>query len=1019
MTLPSRTEIPTAAAERRLVTVLFADVVDSTSLAERMDPEDWSGAIRATLGLMSGPIERYGGTVAQLMGDGLLAIFGAPAAHEDDAVRAVQAGLEMIEAVSAEGPRLRREFGKELGDGPHIRVGINTGLAIVEGMGSGGSRDVDALGDTVNVAARMQGAARPGTVIATGETWRYAGPTFRGASLGGISVKGKTAPVEAWEVLGRHDQPGSGRGVAGLTSSMVGRDEELAELRGLVSAIRAGRGRAAVLLGEPGVGKSRLLRELRDGSDVRWLEARCASYGENVAYGLIGELVAACLGLPPASNPLERRAALEAWARALLGDAWSPTYASLGHLLSLPLAPDIAATLEPLSPQALRVHYLAALEMILRRLCADGPAVVVLEDCHWADPSSVDVVSRLLPLALELPMLLLLTSRPERSAAGWRLVEAARETFGDALAELPLRPLDASDSSLLVGNLLEIESLPQNIRTSILERAEGNPFFVEELIRMLIERGWVVRKGDFWVGSGSIKDAEVPDTLRGLLLARIDRLPDEARLTLRMASVIGRDIPLHLLEAITGDPASTSRSLGLAEAAGLVRFAAAGPEPGYRFRHGLIQEAAYDSLLKADRRRLHRKVGEALEARLGDLRDEFAPILGLHFERAGDVEKAADYLYSAGRQALRRRALMEARGLLDRAAAMLDDAAESPEFERRRIEVAIERASAGVLAVDYATDVAILADAVARAERLGDERLLGLTYAREVGTKALRGWILGPNEQREAVERAMAIGLRLGDPEILAIPRAIHGLMLIHDGRRREAIPVLGEAVDLLERFVVNEASFYAFSLALTHAELGDFESADRVTSRAQELADRSGDPKALADADIFRAIILSIQGRFEEAIAYARSGGELATSIGELMCMTMASMVVGESELAMERHGPAIEWLERAQDLAGQCQAVDVGRMTTVTLKVAQALAGEGTRALSGLDLLLEQTREAGDPLQEAVVLMRRAQANAMLPAGDRVSARTDAASAVALLRRLEVRPIVEAAEALQHQIG
>lgn len=266
-----------------------------------------------------------------------------------------------------------------------------------------------------------------------------------------------------------------------------------------------------------------------------------------------------------------------------------------------------------------------------------------------------------------------------------------------------------------MGNLLEIESLPQNIRTSILERAEGNPFFVEELIRMLIDRGWVVRQGDHWVGSGSIRDAEVPDTLRGLLLARIDRLPDEARLTLRMASVIGRDIPLHLLEAITGDPASTSRSLGLAEAAGLVRFAAAGPAPGYRFRHGLIQEAAYDSLLKGDRRRLHRKVGEALELQLGDQREEQAAILGLHFERAGDVERAVDYLDVAGRQALRRRALAEARDFLDQAAAMLDDAPEAPEFERRRILIAINRVSANVTSVEADVDVAILADAVARA----------------------------------------------------------------------------------------------------------------------------------------------------------------------------------------------------------------------------------------------------------------------------------------------------------------
>lgn len=242
---------------------------------------------------------------------------------------------------------------------------------------------------------------------------------------------------------------------------------------------------------------------------------------------------------------------------------------------------------------------------------------------------------------------------------------------------------------------------------------------------------------------------------------------------------------------------------------------------------------------------------------------------------------------------------------------------------------------------------------------------------------------------------------------------------LIHDGRRREALPVLAEAVDLLERFLVNEASFYAFSLALTNAELGDLETAERIAARAQELADRSGDPKALADADIFRGIMLAMQGRHEEAIAIARRGGEHAESIGELMCMTMASLVVGENELAIKRTGPAIQWLERAHDLGGQCQANEAVRMTSVAFKVARAMAGEGPEALNGLDLLLEQTRAAGDPLQEATILLRRGQANATLPRGDRDSARTDAAAAVSILRRLEVEPMVRAAEELLQRIG
>jgi len=1018
-------ESQAATAERRLVTVLFADVVDSTSLAEQMDPEDWSEIIRRLLALMSAPVERYGGRVARLMGDGLLAIFGAPAAHEDDAVRAVRAGLDMLEAVTAAGPELRAGYGARLGiEGPDIRIGINTGLAIVEGMGDG-SRDVDALGDTVNVAARMQTAARPGTVLVTGETWRHSLGTFEGNALGGVLVKGRSEPVDAWEVHGRRDRPGSGRGLVGLTSAMVGRDEELERLRALVSAVRAGRGRAAVVIGEPGVGKSRLLAELRavatedTDATVRWLEARCASYGENVPYGVVGELVMASLGLTTGATLAEQGASLEERCRAFFGDAWREPYASLAHLLSLPLEPELAERFLPLSPDALRVRYREATELTMRALASSGPWVVVIEDAHWADASSVEVVSRLLPLAHELPILLVLTARPERAAVGWHLVEAARETFGDALAELAISPLGPAESRHLVGNLLEIESLPERLRGSILERSEGNPFFVEELIRMLIERGWVVRKGDHWVASGSIREAEVPDTLRGLLLARIDRLPDEARRVLRMASVIGRDVPVRLLEVVTGDDVGTTRALGMAEAAGLVRFAAADPEPVYRFRHALIQEAAYDSLLKSDRRRLHRQIGEALEARAPEEAEEQAAVLGLHFERAGDAERGVRYLHAAGRDALRRRATHEARELLDRAARLLDDAPETHEWEKRRIEVAIDRVAAGVVVATLEEDLAILADALARAERLGDERLLGMVLARGAGARAVHNQLSDLTGMRDAISRAREIGQRLNDPEILAIPQALYGVALIREGHRREAVPVLEEAIDLLERFVVNEASFFAGELALIHAELGDFAAAEAVSRRARALAELSGDPTALTDADIFDAFILGIQGRHEEATAAARRGAVAADELGLLYCKSVACWVAGENELAMERSAPAIEWLEQANELAARSQAPAIERLTAASLSSARVLGGAGAAALEGMDVLLEQARAADDPLHEAMILLRRGQMTAALPDGDRTEARADVAAAIAIMTRLETRPYLEQAERLYRTLG
>jgi predicted ATPase/class 3 adenylate cyclase len=1006
------TETQAAAQERRLITAVFADVVDSTSLAERMDPEDWSGAIRRVLDLMSAPIERYGGTVAQRMGDGLLAVFGAPAAHEDDATRAVQAAVEMVAAVAEAGPEIRRTYGRELGEGPHVRVGVNTGLAIVEGIGER-SRDVDALGDTVNVAARMQSAARANSVLATAETWRYASNTFDGRSLGGIAVKGKSEPVEAWEVIGRRDAPTSGRGLDGLRSVMVGRDAELEQLTSLLSAIRAGRGRTAVILGEPGVGKSRLLAELRrvaveSESPPRWIEAKGISYGENTPYGLIEDLVAACLGLPTASMTEERARVLLETSPQVFGDDWHEPYVAIASLLSLPLKPEEAAELAPLSPQALRLRYLGAVQRVARHLASGGPSILVIEDAHWADASSVEVLSQLLPLGHEVPVLMVLTSRPDRNAAGWRVIETARETFGDALTELALTPLDASTSRLLIGNLLDIDSLPERLRVSIMERSEGNPFFVEELIRMLIERGWVVRKDNYWVGSGTVAEAEVPDTLRGLLLARIDRLSDESRRTLRIASVIGRDVPLHLLETITGDTASTNRSLGMAEAAGLVRFAAADPEPIYRFRHVLIQEAAYDSLLKADRRRLHRRVGEVLEAESGtERREELAPILGLHFERAGDGEKAADYLLQAGRQALRRRSVEEATELLTRAFRALQDVSESPENSRRWIEVAIELASANILGYQFDADIERLREAVTRAEQLGDEHLLGLALSRLTGTLSFAtGMFRSSGEVHAVLERALEIGHRLNDPEILAIPSALKGVELARGGNRKEAIPLLEEAEGALEQYQVNEASFYAGMTMMTHAELGNFDAAERWLIKTRDLAELSHDPKAQADLQIFTGQLRRLQGRNEEALAASRLGFELAVEAKEVFCQTMGSYMTGQMELAVHGAVPAIEWLDRAADLSRQVGVDEVIRMCDVTLYTARAMNGAGPEAITQLDELIKLTHDNDGPLEEALAHWRRAQALLATPTGDRDAAKRDLEASVAILTRLGTQP-------------
>lgn len=1010
-------ESASATAERRLVSALFADVVGSTSLADRMDPEDWSAVMRRVIALMTVAVERNGGSVVRVMGDGMLAVFGAPVAHEDDAIRAVRAGLEMVAAVAEAGPSLRRDTGEEL----QIRVGVNTGVAIVEGLVTGAAPR-DAMGDAVNVAARMQAAARPGRVLVTGETWRHVGPTFDGIGLGGLAVKGKAEPVEAWEVQGRRDEPASARGLAGLASPLVGREEPLRRLSALLDALRAGRGRAALILGEPGVGKSRLLAELRTANPVvadaglRWAEARSVSYGGDVPFGLLSDVILACLGLPRSASP---GSVLEDLSTRLDGHGLTPQLPALAHLLSLPIPDVAAAELSPLGPEALRERYIAAIEVVLRSLATDRPLAIVADDIHWADASSVDVLSRLLSLVDELPLLLVLAGRPDRGTAGWRLVEAARAVLGEGLTEIALAPLDEADSRSLVANLLEVESLPGRLRDFIVERADGNPFFVEEVIRMMIERGWVVLRDGRWVGSDTIAAAEVPPTLQGLLTARIDRLPDEARRILRFAAVVGRDVPVRLLETVVGDARAAARALGRAEAAGLLRIASVDPEPVFRFRHVLVQEAAYESLLKADRRRLHRQVGEAIEAQDPDRREELAPILGLHFERAGEAERAVEYLHLAGRAAYRRFAVREARDLLERAAALLAGMPEDEATDRRRIEVDLDRAAAGDTFIPSDQELARLADTQARAERLGDRRLLGLVLARTAHLWHLQEGVGDVDAFEAALERALEIGNQLGDPHIMGRPLAIKGVTLAARGQRREAVRTLEQALLQLEGIDTASAAFYAGQLGVINAELGDFAAARRATDRSHALAELSGDPNMLADADILEGMALAIEGRRDEALALARRGAEGAAAIGNLGCEAAGSVLAGEQELALGKFGQAIGWLQKANDIATYCSAIDIQRMSAANLKVARAMAGEGAEALHGLDALLDQARAAHDTLSEARILLRRAEAHATVANGDRDQARSDVEASMRILRRIETVPYLEEAERLARSLA
>ncbi len=557
------TNRPGALRERRTVTTLLVDVVNSTGLSERVDLETWTGLINYAFDSIAKVVYNYEGTIARLLGDSILAFFGAPVAHEDDPQRAVWAGLEIINKVRGFCEEIKEEQGLEF----TIRVCINTGPVIVGPVGDDLTYDFTAYGGTVNLTSRIKFAAKPMSVLLTGNTYRFISPFFECQDLGLIDVKGMAKQVPVYEVEAARSVFGRSRGFAELGSPMVGRGDELDTLLHTCDAVQAGLGRAVLISGEPGLGKTRLIQEWKKAAEVKnivlgenqaggppktgkWLIGRCVSYRQGLAYQLLIDLLRNMIGVTIGSEEPETKAALIKYLENLFGAQAIEVYPFLGHLLMLKLEGEALHRTQITDPQAFQTQYLLAMQSLLEAIMKQSPVILVLEDLHWADASSTDLFTKLLSLISKGPILFCLVTRLERESAGWKLVNSVRELLGGSLTEINLQNLSENDSRSLVANLLEIESLPEKVRELILEKAEGNPLYMEEVIRMLIDREAIIQQDGTWVAQNEISARDIPDNLQGLLLARIDRLPPEARYTLMVASVIGRNFPVKVLSRV-------------------------------------------------------------------------------------------------------------------------------------------------------------------------------------------------------------------------------------------------------------------------------------------------------------------------------------------------------------------------------------------------------------------------------------------------------------------------------------
>jgi len=641
--------------ERRIITMLFCDVKGSTAAAEQLDPEEWTEIINGAFEHMIRPIYKYEGMVPRLMGDAVLAFFGAPIAHEDDPQRAVLAGLEIQESIKPYEEEIRKRFGVSIA----LRVGINTGLVVVGEVGSDLRMEYTAIGDAINLAARMEQTAEPGSVQISQETYKLVAPFFEFEELGGIAVKGKAEPVNAYRVLSVKETPGQLRGLEGFSATLVGRETEMATLESSLTALHEGTGGVLTVLGEAGLGKSSLVAAAHrnvNTASISWLESHALSYTQSTSYYSWRQIIRAYIDARESDTPADIRTRLQKMSEHIgLSGADLP-------FLEAMLAVESQKSLQKVADyqgEELFQHITTAIRDFLSAAVREKPLVIVFDDLHWIDEASLAMLSNVIELVEENPILFLCLMRPEVDTPAWDFNQRVQRDLPACSHQIELQPFSSETTNNMLLNLLGARDLPKSLYDQISAKAEGNPFFVEEIIRSLIETEQIVRDNGNWRTAQSQTDISLPKTLSGVLSARIDRLSDEVKKTLHFASVIGRSFDMKTLSALESRSNALNEKIQKLDHAGLIHMQSNGDNAEYAFRHALLHEAAYNSVLLKRRRELHTRVGEHLEKIHSDRLNEFAPVLAHHFYNARDA-RSQDYDEIAGDNAFRLYANSEA-----------------------------------------------------------------------------------------------------------------------------------------------------------------------------------------------------------------------------------------------------------------------------------------------------------------------------------------------------------------------
>ena len=933
--------------ERKQVTVLFADLKGSMELLADRDPEEARKLLDPVLEHMMEGVHRYEGTVNQVMGDGIMALFGAPLAHEDHAVRACYAALRMQEMVKRHSEGVRRAEGIPI----QIRVGLNSGEVVVRSIGSDLHMDYTAVGQTTHLAARMEQAATAGSILITANTLRLAEGLVQVKPLGPVTVKGLSEPVEVYELMGASAvrtrlQASAARGL----TRFVGREAEMEQLRRALEKAGQGHGQIVAVVGEPGVGKSRLFYEFTHSHRTHgWLilESGSVSYGKATPYLPVIDLLKAYFQIEPRDDT--RKVREKVTGKLLtLDEALRPTLSALLGLLDVSVEDSHWQALDP--PQRRRLT-LDAVKRLLLRESQVQPLLLVFEDLHWIDSETQALLDSLVESLPTARLLLLVNYRPEYSH-GW-----GSKTY---YRQLQIDPLPPESAEALLDALLGEDATLAPLKRLVIERTEGNPFFIEENVRSLVETGVLAGERGAYRLTRVVQGLQVPATAQAMLAARIDRLAPEDKRLLQAAAVIGTDVPFPLLAAVADEPEDRlRRGLAQLQATEFLYETRLFPDLEYTFRHALTHEVTYSGLLQERRRELHVCIVGAIEALYPDRLTEQIERLAHHALRGELWEKAAPYLRRAGAKALARSANREAAAWFEQALAALTHMPETREAMEQAVDLRFDLRNSLFPLAEFGRVSQYLRDADRLATRLDDPRRLGWVYAYMSSHFLQTGY---PTEALTCAQRTLTFAETLSDLPLTVAANFYLGWARVTLGDYRQATDFLQKIVESLKGDLSRERlghnSFPAVMSrswlgAIPLAERGDFDEGIAHGEEAVRISEAPDHPSSLVAACRGLGHLHGVKGELSEAVRVLERGLTLSRDWNFTL------------------HSPGVE------GRLGRVYALS-GRVTEGLALLQQALTTiESTGAAMDLSLVLVSHGDAcvlADRLEEALVSAGRA---------------------------------------------